>query len=54
MTLGIRLIRELGLYSRLSDYNVPRSDLRDIAAQSLGGADHADMEKVVKMLEDMY
>jgi hypothetical protein len=38
----------------LSEYNVPRDDLREIAAQALGGADHTDLEKVVKMLEDMY
>ncbi|KXN85376.1 NAD-dependent methanol dehydrogenase [Leucoagaricus sp. SymC.cos] len=49
-----RLIRELGLQSALSEYNVPRGDLRELAAQALGGADHSDMEKVVQMLEDMY
>lgn len=49
-----RLIQDLGLHSRLSDYNVPRGDLRDVAVQALGGEDHTDLEKVVKMLEDMY
>lgn len=49
-----RLIQKLGLHSKLSEYNVPRGDLREIATQSLGQVDHPWIENVVNMLEDMY
>ncbi|KAF9451931.1 iron-containing alcohol dehydrogenase [Macrolepiota fuliginosa MF-IS2] len=49
-----QLVQDLGLHSSLSEYKVPREDIPGIATKALGGADHEDYDKVLKMLEDMY
>jgi alcohol dehydrogenase class IV len=49
-----RLIRDLGLHSTLSEYNVPREDLHSVVAHALRGEDHANFKEVFKMLEDMW
>ncbi|XP_006461160.1 hypothetical protein AGABI2DRAFT_192693 [Agaricus bisporus var. bisporus H97] len=48
------LVRDLGLHSTLSEYNVPRGDLPAIAAHALGGEGHVSFGEVLKMLEDMW
>jgi len=53
-TLIDKLVEDLGLKSTLGEYKVPKSDVPDIASRALGSADHPDIDKVVKLLENLY
>ncbi|KAM6502209.1 alcohol dehydrogenase IV [Amanita muscaria] len=53
-TLIDKLVEDLGLKSTLGEYKVPQSDVLDIATRALGSADHPDIDKVVKLLENLY
>ncbi|GLB37499.1 putative alcohol dehydrogenase IV [Lyophyllum shimeji] len=47
------LVNELGLHSKLSEYNVPQEDLPQLAAKALGSQDHPDVPHVVEMLKQL-
>ncbi|KAF8345905.1 alcohol dehydrogenase IV [Amanita rubescens] len=48
------LVKDLGLKSTLSEHAVPRTDIPDIASRALGPTDDALLERVVKLLENIY
>ncbi|KAF8070522.1 alcohol dehydrogenase IV [Lyophyllum atratum] len=48
-----RLVADLGLESKLSDYKVPKEDLPRIAAGALGSQDHPDLPRVAEMLKHL-
>ena len=54
LTRYIRLIGNLGLTSKLSEYKVPKEDLPQIAERSLGRANDPLHSRVVKLLEDLF
>ncbi|KAF5370688.1 hypothetical protein D9758_002000 [Tetrapyrgos nigripes] len=53
-TLITELVSNLGLHSNLTHYKVPREDIHKLAVSSVGSEEDPDVEKVKKLLEDLY
>lgn len=49
-----RLVDELGLHSTLSQYNVPREDIPQIAELAIGSKEDPMYPKTVELLEKLY
>ncbi|KAG6820245.1 hypothetical protein H0H93_003409 [Arthromyces matolae] len=49
-----KLVFDLGLQSNLTEYNVPHTDLPNIAGGALGSQDDPTIPQVVKMLRTLY
>ena len=54
LTRPLRLVDNLGLKSTLSQYNVPRDDLPEIAELAVGDKEDPVVPKAVALLESIY